>query len=123
MRFADGRFRHVPGDLARRRGLLFDGAGDRVLDVIDLVDDLADLADCFDRTLGVVLDRFDLAADVLGRFGGLLGKLFDLVGDDAETFACFAGAGNEYAATITFPASCTAGIITAANGKARLLST
>ena len=41
--------------------------------------------------VGVVLDRFDLGADVFGGLGGLLGEFFDLVGDDGEALAGFAG--------------------------------
>jgi hypothetical protein len=39
------------------------------------------------------LDRLDLGRDVLGGFGGLFGEFFDLVGDDGEALAGFAGAG------------------------------
>ena len=42
--------------------------------------------------LRVALNGFDLLADLFGCFGGLLGQLFDLVGNDGETFACFTGA-------------------------------
>ena len=45
------------------------------------------------RLLRAFLDRLDLLADVLGRLGGLLGQLLDLVGDDREALARFAGAG------------------------------
>ena len=85
--------RDVAADLAGRRRLLLDGAGDRVLNVVDLVDDLADLGDGLDRPLGVGLDGLDLAADVLGRLGRLLGQLLDLVGDDGEALAGLAGPG------------------------------
>ena len=73
--------------------LLLDRAGDGVLDVVDLVDDLADLADRLDRALGVALDGLDLAADVLGGLGGLLGQFLDLVGDHGEALARLAGPG------------------------------
>src|SRR5262245_34286121 len=78
---APRRLSNVPADLAGRGGLLLDGAGDGVLDIVDLVDDLADLGDRFDRALRVSLNGLDLAADVLGGLGGLLGQLLDLVGD------------------------------------------
>ena len=37
--------------------------------------------------LGVSLDRFDLAADVFGGLGGLLGQFFHFVGYDSEALA------------------------------------
>ena len=87
------RLGDVAADLAGRGRLLLDGAGDRVLDVVDLVDDLADLGDGFDGPLGVALDGLDLAADVLGGLGGLLGQFLDLVGDDGEALARLARPG------------------------------
>jgi hypothetical protein len=90
---APRRIGHVAGDLVGGRGLLFDGAGDGVLDVVDAGDDLGDFADGGDGALGVALDRLDLGRDVLGGGGGLFGKFFDLVGDDGEALAGFTGAG------------------------------
>ena len=83
----------VAGDLGGRGRLLLDGAGDRALDVVDLADDRADLGDRVHRALGVGLDRLDLAADVLGGLGGLLGQFLHLVGDDGEALARLAGPG------------------------------
>src|SRR5581483_10941431 len=78
-------------DLAGRGRLLLDRAGDRALIVVDLNDDLADLRDRFDGSLGDMADRIDLLADILGGPGGFLGKFLDLVGDDGESLARFAG--------------------------------
>ena len=39
------------------------------------------------------MDRFDLVADVFGRFSGFLGQFLDFVGDDREALAGFAGPG------------------------------
>jgi len=61
------RLRDIAADLAGRGRLFFHRAGDGILQVVDLVDDLADLLDGLDRAGGVVLDRLDLAADILGR--------------------------------------------------------
>src|SRR5207302_5051434 len=83
----------VAADLAGGAGLLLDRAGDGVLDVVDLADDLADLRDRLDRSLGIALDRLDLAADVLRGLGGLLGQLLHLVGDDGKALARLAGPG------------------------------
>ncbi len=59
-------------------------------DVVDLHDHRTDDADGIDGALGVSLNGFDLAADVLGGLGGLLGKFFNFVGDHREALACFA---------------------------------
>jgi hypothetical protein len=66
--------------------LLFHGAGDGVLDVVDLIDDLL-IDQSRHRGFGVALDGFDLAADVFGGLGGLLGQFLDFVGHDGEAFA------------------------------------
>src|SRR5687768_6615820 len=50
----------VDRDLARRRGLLLDRAGDRGVDFADLGDDLADLADGAGRGLARALNAADL---------------------------------------------------------------
>ena len=49
-------------------------------------------ADRFHGFLGITLDGFDLAADVLGGLGGFLGQFLDLVGDHGKAFAGFSGA-------------------------------
>src|SRR5262249_39986759 len=75
------------------RRLLFDRAGNGVLQIVDLIDDLADLGDGVDGAFGVGLDGFDLAADVVGGLGGLLGQFLDLVGDHGKALAGLTGAG------------------------------
>ena len=60
----------------RRRGLLFDCAGDRALNFADLVDDRADLTDRRHRVRAVALNRLDPLADVFGQFGDPLASSF-----------------------------------------------
>jgi len=84
---------HASGHFIRRGVLLFDGGSDGVRDVIDLPDDIANGADRRDGSLGVRLNRLDLAADVLRGLRGFPGKLFYFVGDDGEAFSRFSGAG------------------------------
>ena len=87
-----GGFRKGASDLVGGCALLFDGTGNRGLDVADLADHLADLADGRDGSIGIALDGFDLAADVFGGLGGLLGEFLHLVGDHGKALSGFAGA-------------------------------
>ena len=41
----------------------------------------------FDRGLGIALDRFDLAADILSRLGRLFRQFLHFIGDYGETLA------------------------------------
>lgn len=66
------RLCNIAADFVRRRGLLFNGAGDCTRDVVDFVNDLADLSDGFNGTSRIVLDRLDFLTDVLGRLGSSL---------------------------------------------------
>src|SRR5579862_4287382 len=47
-------------------------------------------ADGLHGAFAVLLDGGDLAANVLGSLGGLLGQFLDFVGDDGEALAGFA---------------------------------
>jgi len=91
LRCAVRRFVDAPADLVRGGGLLLDGEGDAGLNFRDAVDDIRDLTDGADRPVDVLLDRHHPVGDVLGRRGGSPGELLDLVRDDGETAARFAG--------------------------------
>src|SRR2546430_1707825 len=81
------------GDFGGGHRLLFDGAGDGGGDLADPPHDLADLADRLRRGGGTVVDAVGSFGDRGGGLGGLLRQALDLLGDDGEALAGFAGAG------------------------------
>lgn len=78
---------HIVGDLPGHESLLIHrhrNAVNHSAHGADFVRDFLDLADSFDRNR---LDRLDIALDLIGGPGGLLGKFLDLVGNDREASA------------------------------------
>ena len=53
------------------------------------LDRRTDLADRLHRAVGGPLNFGNLVGDFLGRLRGLVGKRFDLCGDDSKALACF----------------------------------
>ena len=86
-----GRALDVAGDVTRGVALAFDGGCDARGDIRDAADDGDDRANRTDRFPRRGLDAGDLLSDVLGGVGGLLGERLDLLGDDGEAGAGFAG--------------------------------
>src|SRR5208283_2677533 len=68
-----GSFGNIARHLSGGRALLFNSRRDRRGDVADLVDHVANPANGTDRARCVLLDDTNLAFDLLGRLGGLLG--------------------------------------------------
>jgi len=81
----------IARNLLRRRALFFDRRRDGRCDFRHRFDRTTDLLDRADRLLGGCLDLCDLAADLLGRRCGLIGKRLHLGGDDGKAPARFAG--------------------------------
>lgn len=58
-----------------------------------VIDDGSNFTDGLGDLAGRGLNGFNAGADLFGGFGGFLGEVFYLAGDDGEAFACRAGAG------------------------------
>src|SRR5579884_3244385 len=78
------RLGHVAADLVGGCGLLFHAGGDGIRNIVDLVDDGSDIPNRFDRPAGVLLNRFNLLADIFGGPRGFFGQFLDFVGDHGE---------------------------------------
>ena len=91
-RGAAGRPVDVVDDPVGGGPLLLDRRRDGVLGIGDGAQRAADPVDGGDRLAGLLLDRADLRADVLGGLRGALGQLLDLVGHDGEASAHLARA-------------------------------
>ncbi len=74
-------FQHVPCDLARRRPLFLNRAGDGGGKATDLIDHAANGADGLNRTPGFALDGGDQSADLVGCLGRLGRQVFRCGGD------------------------------------------
>lgn len=73
-RRAMGRFMDIAGDLTGGGSLLIDCGGDGGSDFVDADNGMADVTDGIDSTTGGSLDRIDLAGDLAGRAGRLVGQ-------------------------------------------------